>query len=245
MNKDHEGRMQDEMNRNQGQGARATGRARGNPPSPLTGIGLRNRTRSFPALFLPRASALYSRHRGAVYVYVLATSLLVSIVGLSVLTVAQINARASRQGNESIQAELLAESAVEYALSALAADANWRTTYTSGSLTTGKTLGHGSISFKLVDENDGSLGNNTTDPVRVYGFGQVNSTVKVYSAQLVPTTVPLTCLQVANDSVGTLSLATFSCGGTGTLATNTQITGSGTLTSGIALESAGTIDFTG
>src|SRR5213592_3040504 len=101
---------------------------------------------SNPEIRSPKARC----RRGAIYVYVLATSLLVTVIGLSVLNVAQINGRVTRVGNDAAEAEVLAESAVEFAANALAADSNWRSTYTSGSLTTGVALGHGTISFKLV-----------------------------------------------------------------------------------------------
>ena len=185
------------------------------------------------------------RSRGSVYVYVLATSLLVSVIGISVVTVAQINGRITRQYNEGAEAEVLAESAVEFATSAINSDSNWRTTYTSGSMTTGKALGHGTISFKIVDENDGTLANNTSDPVRVYGFGQVNNTIRIYSAMLAPSTAGLTSLQASVACVGTMTLSAFNIGGTGTLSSNIYLSGSGSLGSTIALESAGTCNFSG
>src|SRR5206468_12727179 len=95
-------------------------------------------------------------------------------------------------------------------------DSNWRTTYTSGSMTTGKSLGHGTISFKLIDENDGSLANNTSDSVRVWGIGQVNNTVRVYSALLAPSTLPLSSLQVTMDAVGAATLGATNIAGAGT-----------------------------
>src|SRR5262249_47393183 len=119
-----------------------------------------------------------------------------------------------------------------------------RTTYTSGSLNSGKSLGHGTISFKLVDETDGNLANNQADPVRIYGYGQVNSAVKICSVQLSPANPALSCLLNAVDSVGTLSLSTLYASGAGTLSSNAQVAGSGTLNT-IALESVGTVNFTG
>jgi hypothetical protein len=184
------------------------------------------------------------RHRGAIYVYVLATSLLVSVIGLSLLTVTQINNRVTRQGNESDEAEVLAESAVEFALNTLGSDNNWRLTYTSNLLNSGRALGHGTLSFKVVDETDGVLANNTTDPIRIYGYGQVNNTTKVYSVQVAASPGPLTCLQVATDSNGTMTFNSTAVTGAGTMASNTYVTGSGTLT-GLGLESAGSLNFSG
>jgi hypothetical protein len=178
-----------------------------------------------------------------VYVFVLATSMLVTVIGLSVLTVTQINNRSIGQSNDTAEAELLAEDAVEYATSLLAADSNWRTTYSSGSVTAGKALGHGTISFKLVDETDGNLANNTTDTVRIYGYGRVNNATRIYSLLFTPSTPALTCLQVAIDSVGTLTSTSSKALGNGTLATNSNMVGSGG--SDFPLEAAGTIDVTG
>src|SRR5438552_17323152 len=112
-------------------------------------------------------------------------------------------------------------------------------------MATGKALGHGTISFKSVDENDGSLANSNSDPVRVYGFGQVNNTIRIYSAMLAPSTAGLTSLQASVACVGTMTLSAFNIGGTGTLSSNIYLSGSGSLGSTIALESAGTCNFSG
>src|SRR6185312_17223796 len=97
----------------------------------------------------------FPRHarRGSIYVFVLATAMLLTIIGMMVLTTSQISARSTYNANDSIEAAVLAESAVDYALQQIANDSNWRSDYTNNVIVTpAKNLGHGSITFKLADD---------------------------------------------------------------------------------------------
>jgi hypothetical protein len=122
--------------------------------------------------------------RGSIYIFVLFASMLLVVVGLSTIAVARLQERQTGMGNDGVQAEVLAESAVEFALTKLAADPNWRTTYTGNVETTPVPCGPGTISFKLVDEIDANLSDAPADPVRVYGFGRVGTATRVYSVLL-------------------------------------------------------------
>jgi hypothetical protein len=143
--------------------------------------------------------------RGSVYILVLGTGMLLTVVGLSVLTLARLNGRTILWANNSKEARVLAEAAVEWALTKLADDANWRTTYTNGVETAPVALGHGTISFKLVDEIDGNLANIPTDPVRIYGSGRAGAATRIYSAKLVPNGLGLDVLKTVAHAGGNLS----------------------------------------
>src|SRR5689334_5864746 len=93
------------------------------------------------------------QRRGGVYVFVLGTAMLVTIIGMMVLTTSQINVRASGGTNDGMEAAALAESAVEFALQKVAKDSTWRTDYTNNVIVTPAVpLGRGTISFKLADD---------------------------------------------------------------------------------------------
>ncbi|MFT3785692.1 MAG: hypothetical protein QM770_05935 [Tepidisphaeraceae bacterium] len=111
------------------------------------------------------------------------------------------------------------------ALAKLAADANWRTTYTNNVETTPVAFGMGTISFKLVDETDANLSNSTTQNVRVYGIGRVGKACKVLSVQLTGSDA-LTCLNSALAVAGSITLdkATLNAPGQ-TISTNGNFSG--------------------
>src|SRR5262249_43884039 len=113
---------------------------------------------------------LRRQRRGATLILVLCAALIVSVIGLSGLTVARLNVRRGSQGNDWTEAGVLAMAGVENALAAI--DNNyfwWRWTYANDAESTPRTLGHGTVSWKLVDDSlegtDGSLADDFTDPV--------------------------------------------------------------------------------
>ena len=82
--------------------------------------------------------------------------------------------------NDAIEADSLATSAVEQALSLLNTDPGWRTNYKSGAENGPFVLGRGTASFTLVDEYDGDLGNDKLQPVGLDGTGVGRPARRVY-----------------------------------------------------------------
>jgi hypothetical protein len=122
-----------------------------------------------------------ARRTGSVYVLVLGAGTLLAVVGVSLLAITQISVRTAGADDDVAEASVLAESAVEYALAKMNADSNWRTTYSSNVEVTPRNFGRGKISFRMVDEADGNLSNNTTDSIRLYGIGRAGKATRVYS----------------------------------------------------------------
>ena len=169
-------------------------------------------------------SSLTSCRRGSVYILVLGMGMLLTVVGLSVLTLAQLNSRTILWANQSKEATVLAEAAVEWALTKLAADADWRHTYSNGVETTPVVLGHGTISFKLVDETDGDLANRTSDSARIYAIGRAGAATRIYSAKLVPNGAALDVLQTVAHAGGNLTTANTITGLRGPFSSNAILT---------------------
>jgi len=164
----------------------------------------------------------------------------VAVIGLSVLTLAQINSRTAGMNNDSAEAAELAISAVELAQLKLSTNANWRTTYTNGVTTTPLALGHGTVSFQLVDPTDGDLANNTTDSVKIIGIGKVRNATRACSVVCGVYSPAITALAVAIEGGSGVSVNSATISGSGTLATNGIISGAGNLGT-MNLEAAGAI----
>ncbi|MDB5303206.1 MAG: hypothetical protein JWM97_755, partial [Phycisphaerales bacterium] len=163
--------------------------------------------------------------RGSVYVFVLATGMVIAVIAAAVLTVAQVNGRVVSQANDSAEAEVLAENAVEYALNVIANDSTWRTDYPLLMATGPVPMGRGTISFTLVDDMGGTLATSTTDSVRIYGTGKVRNATKVYSLKAAPNSA-LNCLQTAMDVSGAATFgSTMTISGSGLIASNVSVTG--------------------
>jgi hypothetical protein len=142
--------------------------------------------------------------RGTIYVLVLALLLVLMASGVAAISVARTRTRTIVLSNDALRAGTLAESAVERALAYMNANGNWRTTYVSGVETAQVAFGGGTVSFKLVDECDGTLSGGDTDPVRIYGIGRYGKATQVYSVLAVGVS-PLTCLSAPLAVGGTLN----------------------------------------
>lgn len=123
--------------------------------------------------------------RGSVYIMVLGVSLLVTVMGVGSLLAARSSARAAETGTETEQAQQSARAAVEFGLYYIRNNPNWRDLKTSGSWSNKTVFAEGAINFALVDEVDGVLNNNDTDPVRVYGRGEYGGSVRLMSVELI------------------------------------------------------------
>gem|GEM_PF-884125 len=132
----------------------------------------------------------HGRRPGGVYVLVLGVALMVTIIGLSALLAVRVELRAVNNTEQTAKADFYAQSAIDLAMFKLAADSSWRTTYTNDTWVPLPTSGNGTCSFKLVDELDGNLANDPTQPVRVYGKAAIGEAVRIYSVQLDPIVYP-------------------------------------------------------
>ena len=192
-----------------------------------------------------KPSRRHNRRCGAVYVLVLGMGMLVSVMVLGVLINNRIQLRSTAQSGDSLYAETLAESAVDYAIVTLNANPVWRTTYVNNIESATVAFGGGTISFKLVDEISANLTTATTNPVRVYGIGRYGTATRVYSVRVEGTNA-LTCLNTALMAGGNIAESNKSViqASGYTLATNGAFKGNlsgGSSTVNANVEAVGTI----
>lgn len=124
--------------------------------------------------------------RGTLYVCVLGTVLLVTVIGLTGLLAARVALRSGRLAEAAARADAYAQSALDLALYAMALNPAWRSTYTHNKWTTAVTDGDVSFCFKLCDEADGNLVNDASQPVRAYGRASTGGIARIYSVLLEP-----------------------------------------------------------
>jgi hypothetical protein len=147
------------------------------------------------------------RRNGAAYLLVLSAGMLLSVIGIGIVTASRAATRAAGQEADLTEAALLAEAGVEWGMAAVAANAaGWRTAYTHNVEVPAKTVGRGTVTFKLVDALDGSLSNNAADAVRLYGIGRVGSATRVYRVQLSGTGATLDVLKAPAHAGGGLTV---------------------------------------
>lgn len=128
--------------------------------------------------------------RGATYIAVLMTAMLVTIAALSGLSAARSRLRAVETASYTTRARFYAEAAVDMGLHAVRVDSNWRNNYTNDEWVSERTMGSGDYAWKLVDEEDGDLAGSSAGPVRLYGKGMAGDATRIYSVKLKPRAAP-------------------------------------------------------
>jgi Carbohydrate binding domain len=143
----------------------------------------------------PRALGRQLARGGSIYIAVLGTSLIVSLLALSALALQRLQNKSLLATADIRQAQLNAESAVELGLLAMKQDPNWRTTYTSGHWIVNRALTAGTCSLDGTDPVDGNLANNTTDSVVFTGIGDSGTAEQRVQVAIDPRSQPLSCLR--------------------------------------------------
>jgi hypothetical protein len=111
------------------------------------------------------------RRAGGVYIAVLGTSLIVSLLALCALLGQRIQNRMLVAASDIRQAQLNADAAVELALLNMKQDANWRSTYTSGNWIASRGTTAGSCTVNLTDPVDSNLSDDPDEPVVISAIG--------------------------------------------------------------------------
>jgi hypothetical protein len=137
-------------------------------------------------LAYPRATRRKrAKRQGSIYVAVLGVAVIVAICAMAGMHLARIDLKNAVHNNNLQEAQLLANSSVELAVSSMncsPTDNNqWRTKFTNNVEPTPVSIGNGAMSFKLVDD-DGDLANDSIDSVWIYGYGRVGEAVWVERA---------------------------------------------------------------
>lgn len=157
-----------------------------------------------------RPGARRRGRRGIVYVAVMGTALIISIMTLAALHVVRIELRATGGLDRMTSAHNAANAAVELAIAKIRAESNWRTAYTSGqewplnSWTTWDA--RSKLKFVLVDD-DGNLADNDRDSVTIRGIGSAGDATVAIAVVLEPSGAPLTCLEAALHCQGDVTIA--------------------------------------
>jgi len=148
------------------------------------------------------------RRRGTIYLLVLSTALLVTILGLSALTASRVQARGSEGTNDFVQARLHAFSALELGRQWIASDSNWRTTRPNGVWAANVPIGSGSFTLSGTDPDGLPLSDDSGQPLVLSAIGAQGAARYQLQVTLVPKSKGLTCLGVSLHAGSSMSVNT-------------------------------------
>ena len=147
-----------------------------------------------------------SNRRGSVYLAVLGTGLIVSLLALSALALQRLQNRMLTASADVRQAQLNAEAAVELGLLAIKQDSNWRTTYSNGTWFSSRSTGDGACTLSVADPVDANLADDTTDPIVMTGIGTSGTAVQRVVRTFDSHTESLECLRSSVAAGGNVAL---------------------------------------
>ncbi len=174
------------------------------------------------------------RQGAAIYISVLSTAVIVSLLGLTSVTLLRLERRHATSINDRLIARSNAGSAVEFALKKIDSDSNWRTTYVNGVETTPLPIGPssaGTVSF-ILEDSDASLTDGDTN-LRIKGIGRVGNTVQVSSVEISGNPVLLDSLQCSVYAVRNVTQSSNSTTNGGPFASGSMFTVNGTVTGNV------------
>jgi hypothetical protein len=148
-----------------------------------------------------------TRRRGGVYIVVLGSAMIVSLLGLAALMGQRIQNRMLTTSADITQARLNANTAVESALLTMKNDANWRTSQPNGNWFTGRGTGAGTCTLSVTDPLDANLANDANEPFLIRGIGYRGKAEQRFEVTVDSRREPLSCLRsaVAATNIGLLS----------------------------------------
>ena len=140
------------------------------------------------------------RRDGTVYLAVLGTALIVSLLAISALSLQRLQNRSLTTAADIRQAQLNAETAIQLGLLDMKQTSNWRTARSNGAWFTARDTGAGTCTLQVTDPLDSNLANNANDPVVMLGIGYSGAAEQRVTWTVDPKNKPLDCLRSAGRS---------------------------------------------
>ncbi|MFC1635708.1 hypothetical protein ACFL5Z_12780 [Planctomycetota bacterium] len=146
------------------------------------------------------------QRQGSVYVMVLASSMILTTIGLGALFAIRVQRRSIQMTQNMAEARLHAQSAIELGLLFVRTNPNWRSTWSNGTWISEQSLDNGTYSLTGVDPDDGDLADSEYDPLVLTGVGACGIARHQTQVTLVPDIMPLEALNTCIHTSGLLKI---------------------------------------
>jgi len=154
-----------------------------------------------PSAFAPR---LCRCRRGSIYVVVMATALVVSVIGLSALLLQRIQRQGAERAVDATAARLAAEAALQIGIFRVRNNPNWRATYPNGVWQSNVPLGNATYTLEGIDPTDSSLSDSSAEPLLLVGTGSKGQAQQKLQVLLVPEPSTADAVEQALSAAGEL-----------------------------------------
>ena len=147
-----------------------------------------------------------ARERGSIYLFVLASSLIITVIGMGSLFAVRVQSRSALTAEAATDVRLCAQSALELGLLKVGQDPNWRTTQSNGTWISNMSLGAATLSLEGIDPLDGDLTDNEYEPLVLNSTGQKGLARYKTQVTLVPNVKALEALNTCVHASGKMDI---------------------------------------
>ncbi len=144
--------------------------------------------------------------RGSIYLHVLTSSMLISVLGVGAMFAVRVQMRSCRLVQDSAAARACATSAIELGLLHIKNDSDWRTTWSSGTWMENQPLGSGTFTLTGTDPKDDDLADSAYDAVILTGIGACGQARHMAQVVLAPVVKPYEALSSCLQGAGFLQV---------------------------------------
>lgn len=154
-----------------------------------------------------RARLNNSNRQGAIYLIVLMTALIVSVIALTSLGITRTVRQSLQQTDDLTDARMYAQAAIEMGLLEIKNNTAWRTTNPNGVWQANRPIGKGTYSLEGRDPIDGNLANSDAEPVVLVGIGIKGDARHKLEVTVAAVEAPLQALKMALHSKRDITVA--------------------------------------
>ena len=140
--------------------------------------------------------------RGTVYIIVIGTAFIISVLGLSALIIQRVQRRMSQHVADVVEARLYADAGLRMGMLWMEQDPDWRYSFSNGDWATDIPIGNGTYTLQGTDPVDGDLVDAASDPLVLVGTGRKGTAQQKVQITLVPSYRGYGCLESTMHSNG-------------------------------------------
>lgn len=144
--------------------------------------------------------------RGTVYVLVLVCAMIVTVLGVTGVTIVRQERQRAERDLGAFQADLAAVSGLELAMTDAQDDAAWREKLHDSAEAVSVTIDGCSVTVTASDPLDGDLADDPADPVRLRAVAQRGTSRRMHEVDVIPTVAALPALNAGLAVGGTLTI---------------------------------------
>ncbi len=144
--------------------------------------------------------------RGSAYIVILGTAMIITVIGISAITLTRVQIRSANWVNDAVKARTCAQTGMQWALYKISSEPDWRTARANGQWVADQVIDDGTFTVWVTDPVDGDLADSISDPIRIKVGGYMGKARQMIQLECVPDVKPLEALSTCLHAAGNIEL---------------------------------------